>query len=128
MSARVQIPSPAVKGKMKTNLHTRILITELKKAGKTIPLWKRVAEEMESSTRRMSSVNLSKIDKIVQDGEIALVLGKVLSSGSLSKKMSVAAFAYSEAAREKITKNGEALSLSELLKKNPQGKKVRLIK
>ncbi|MDP3728535.1 MAG: 50S ribosomal protein L18e [bacterium] len=113
---------------MKTNLHTRILITELKKAGKTIPLWKRVAEEMESSTRRMSSVNLSKIDKIVQDGEIALVLGKVLSSGSLSKKMSVAAFAYSEAAREKITKNGEALSLSELLKKNPQGKKVRLIK
>ncbi|HIH15451.1 MAG: large subunit ribosomal protein L18e [archaeon GW2011_AR17] len=113
---------------MKTNLHTRTLISELQKAGKTTPLWKRVAEELESSTRRMVAVNLSKIDKVVKAGEIALVPGKVLSTGSLSKKISIAAFSYSEAAREKIAKNGETLSLSELLKKNPQGKKVRLVK
>lgn len=114
---------------MKTNIHTRTLITSLKKAGKTIPLWKRVSEELESSTRRMAAVNLSKLNKVVHDGETALVLGKVLSTGDLSQKMTVAAFSYSEVARTKIlAQKGEALSLSELLKKNPQGKMVRLVK
>ncbi len=101
----------------------------LKKAGRETPLWKRVAEELEKSTRRMVAVNISKLDKIVEEGEIALVLGKVLSTGILSKKINVAAFSYSEVAREKIiAQKGEALSILELLKKNPQGKKVRLIK
>ncbi|MSR86218.1 50S ribosomal protein L18e [Candidatus Woesearchaeota archaeon] len=113
---------------MKTNLQTRTLISELQKAGKTVPLWKRVAEELESSTRRMVAVNISKLDTVVQEGEIALVPGKVLSLGEASKKMTVAAFSFSEAARAKISVKGEAISITELLKKNPQGKKVRLIK
>ena len=114
---------------MKTNIHTRMLISQMEKAGKTTPLWKRVAEELEASTRRMAAVNLSKIEKVLGEGEIALVPGKVLSTGNLSKKITVAAFTYSEAAREKIlAAKGEALTLSELLKKNPQGKNVRLMK
>jgi len=113
---------------MKTNLQTRTLIGELKKAGKTTPLWKRVAEELESSTRRMTVVNISKLNKVVQDGEIALVVGKVLSLGDVSKKMTVAAFQISDAARVKLSAKGEVLTISELFKKNPQGKNVRLIK
>jgi len=114
---------------MKTNIQTRILVTDLRKAGKTNPLWKRVADELEGSTRRMVAVNLFKIDSVVRDGEIALIPGKVLSLGSLSQKRTVAAFGYSEAARKKIlAQKGEVLSLSELLKKNPQGKNVRLVK
>ncbi len=113
---------------MKTNLQTRTLISELQKAGKTVPLWKRVAEELEGSTRRMVAVNVSKLDTVVQDGEIALVPGKVLSLGDVSKKMTVAAFQFSEAARAKISAKGEAISITELLKKNPAGKKVRLVK
>ena len=105
-----------------------MLITELKKAGKTTALWKRVAEELESSTRSMAAVNIAKLDKVVQDGEIALVPGKVLSLGESSKKLQVAAFAFSEVARAKISAKGEAMSIGDLLKKNPQGKKVRLVK
>ncbi len=113
---------------MKTNLQTRTLISELQKAGKTVPLWKRVAEELESSTRRMTAVNVSKLDKVLREGEIALVPGKVLSLGDMSKKMTVAAFQFSEAALAKVSAKGEALTISELLKKNPKGKRVRIVK
>ena len=113
---------------MKTNLQTRTLITELKVAGKTVPLWKRVADELEASSRRMTAVNISKLNKFLGEGEIALVPGKVLSLGDVSQKMTVAAFSYSESARMKIAAKGEALSIAELLKKNPKGKNVRIVK
>jgi large subunit ribosomal protein L18e len=113
---------------MKTNIQTRKLITDLKRAGREVPLWKRVASELERSTKIMPSVNINKLETVVRDGEIALVPGKVLSVGNLSKKMTVAAFKFSEAARAKINKSGEALTISELLKKNPKGSKVRIIK
>ena len=113
---------------MKTNLQTRTLIGELKKAGKTTPLWKRVAEELESSTRRMTAVNVSKLNTVVREGEIALVPGKVLSLGDMSRKMTIAAFQFSEAARAKISAKGEALTILELLHKNPKGKNVRIVK
>ena len=113
---------------MKTNLQTRELVSALKKAGKTVPLWKRVAEDLESSTRRMPRVNIEKLNRVVREGEIALVPGKVLSLGTLTGKMTVAAFQFSEPAREKIQVKGQALSLQELLEKNPKGSKVRIVK
>ena len=76
----------------------------------------------------MVVVNLSKLAFVVREGEIALVPGKVLSLGDVSKNMTVAAFQFSEAARAKISAKGEALSIGELLKKNPKGKNVRLVK
>ncbi|MBI5798266.1 50S ribosomal protein L18e [Candidatus Woesearchaeota archaeon] len=110
---------------MKTNLQTRKLVADLRKAGQKVALWKRVADELERPTRQMPSVNLSKIALHVREGEVALVPGKVLSLGHLVSKTSVAAFQFSELARKKI---GKAISIAELLKENPQGKKVRLIK
>jgi large subunit ribosomal protein L18e len=69
-----------------------------------------------------------KLEKYVKEGETAIVPGKVLSLGSLNKKMTVAALSFSDAAKTKINKNGEALSISDLLKKNPKASKVRIIK
>lgn len=112
---------------MKTNIQTRRVLSALHKAGKTVPLWERIAKELERSTRRNVAVNLSKLALVVREGEIALVPGSVLSRGNLPRKMTVAAVRFSEAAREKITQRGEALSLFELLEKNPQGKKVRIV-
>ncbi|MDP3918966.1 MAG: 50S ribosomal protein L18e [Nanoarchaeota archaeon] len=113
---------------MKSNIHTRQLILDLKKAGRTVPLWKRIASELDRSTRKIINVNISKIDKHIKDGEIAIVPGKVLSLGALNKKTTIAAFSFSEIAKEKINKNGEAITIAELLKKNPKGSKVRIIK
>ena len=113
---------------MKSNIQTRKLVTSLKKAGKDIPLWKRIAEEIEKSTRSMPSVNISKIDFYLKEGETAIVPGKVLSVGTQTKSITVAAFKFSEAAKEKINKNGKALTIEELLKNNPKGSKVRILK
>ena len=113
---------------MKTNIQTRKLISALKKAGQQVPLWKRIAVELEKSTRAMTAVNLDKISKTTKEREIALIPGKVLSVGNLTKKTTVAAFKFSEAAREKINKNGEAITIEQLLQKNPKGSKVRILK
>lgn len=113
---------------MKTNIQTRKLVSSLKKAGKEIALWKRIAEEIEKPTKSMPSVNISKIDKYLREGETAIVPGKVLSVGNQTKNITVAAFKFSEAAKEKINKKGKALTIEELLKTNPKGNKVRILK
>lgn len=111
---------------MKSNINTRKLVAELRKT-KT-PAWKRIADELEKSTKRMPKVNIHKINKYTRDKEIAVIPGKVLGVGNLDKKLTVAAFQFSESAREKINKSGKALSLSEILKQNPKAEKVRILK
>jgi len=73
-------------------------------------------------------VNVYKIDKYARDGETILVPGKVLSVGNLNKKVDVAALTFSAEAKEKINQaQGRALSITELFKQNPDGKKVRIL-
>ena len=67
------------------------------------------------------------INKYTREGETALIPGKVLSLGEINKKISVAALNFSGQAREKINKIGKAISIQELVKQNPKGKKVRII-
>jgi large subunit ribosomal protein L18e len=113
-----------------TLLGTQKLIIELKKLGnkEKAPIWKRVSEEMAKSTRTRREVALYKINKTIGAGEIALVPGKVLSNGDFAKKVTVAAFRFSEKAKEKITKaGGKAISIQQLIKENPKGKKVRIV-
>jgi large subunit ribosomal protein L18e len=56
------------------------------------------------------------------------VPGKVLGAGEISHPVTVAAFAFSEKAKEKIkARRGKCLSFSDLIKKNPKGAKVRII-
>jgi large subunit ribosomal protein L18e len=112
---------------MKSNLESRKLVAQLKKSGQNTPIWKRVAKDLEQPTRNYPSVNIQKINKHIKDGETALIIGKVLSVGNLEKKTTVAAFQFSQAAKEKINKRGEAISIKQLLAKNPKGNKVRII-
>ena len=107
----------------------RNLIRELTALGKKkkINLWLRVAEDLSRPTRIRRSVNLYKIDKFTNEGEIALIPGKVLSVGDLTKKLTVAAYQFSGKAEEKINKIGKAVKLQDLMKSNPDGKKVRII-
>lgn len=99
------------------------LIFELKKANKGI--WKKAAEELSRPTRRRREVNVSKIDKYAKDGSTILVPGKVLGSGFVTKKVTVAAFNFSGTAKSLIEKSGgRAIGISELMAENPQGKDV----
>ena len=113
------------------NLELKNLVLDLKILGNKnkINLWKRVADDLEKSTRKRRSVNLYKIDKYTNDNEIALVPGKVLSMGNLTKKITVAAYQFSDVAQEKINSVGKAISIRELMEKNPnpKGKRIRII-
>jgi len=112
-------------------LELKELIHDLKVLGgkNDIKLWKRVAKDLEKSTRSRRKVNLYRIDKHTRDNEIALVPGKVLSVGELTKKITVSAYDFSESAREKINKIGKAISIRKLMEDNPnpKGKRIRII-
>ena len=112
------------------NDQVALLIQSLKKAAieNEVALWKRIAVELEKPTQAKREVNIYKLEKYAKDGEVVIVPGKVLGSGVLSKKVTVAALSFSDSAKDKIlSTKGEVLSIQELLKNNPKGSKVRIM-
>jgi large subunit ribosomal protein L18e len=105
------------------------LLQLLKKAAieNDAAVWKRVAVELEKPTRSRRIVNIYKLDKYVREGETVIVPGKVLGTGDLTKKLSVAAYSFSGDAVVKISAKGKAMSIKELVEKNPKGEKVRIM-
>src|SRR3989344_4402525 len=99
----------------------------VKRTGPQTLVLRNLIRELKRPTRIRRSVNLYKIDKYTNEGETALVPGKVLSVGDLTKKLTIAAYQFSGKAEEKINKVGKAIKLQELMKENPKGKKVRII-
>ena len=112
-----------------SNIVLKSLISRLKEVSskEKVKIWKRVAKDLEKPTRIRRKVNVYKLDKSLRKDEIGVVPGVVLSLGDYTKKNTVAGFRFSEAAFKKINKNGKAICIEELLKKNPKGKKVRII-
>ncbi|HUV54455.1 MAG TPA: 50S ribosomal protein L18e [Candidatus Krumholzibacteriaceae bacterium] len=92
-------------------------------------IWRALAEELDKPKRRRVAVNLSRIDRHAEEGEVVAVPGKVLAAGSLSKPLKVAAFQFSEGAMEKISMaKGEAMTLTELLEAGVEPSKIRIMK
>jgi large subunit ribosomal protein L18e len=111
-----------------TNRYLRELINKLKKLSnkEKVKIWKVIALELGKPTRKRVNVNISKINKYTKDNETAIIPGKVLSSGELTKKITIAAYQFSKTAKEKLGNN--AILIKELIKVNPKGKRVRIIK
>lgn|SRR3989338_463809 len=115
---------------MKTNIQLQKLIDDLKKQSYTenVKIWKRIARDLEKPTQNQRIVNVNKLEKYMNDDEIMIVPGKVLGGGDLNKKLTVAAFKFSDSAKEKLHANKCIMySIEELMRKNPKGKKVRII-
>ena len=113
-----------------TNQRLSTLVEELRTSSfkNKIPLWKRLASDLAKSTRQRRAVNLSRINRYTKDGETIVVPGKVLASGELDKKITIAAWQFSSQALLKIEKaNAKALSIAELMQEDPKGKKIRVI-
>jgi len=109
-------------------LELQTLLIDLKKPSQVSKFWKRVAKDLSKSTRQRRVVNLYKINKYAKDGETIVVPGKVLSIGEINKKVHVAAYQFSTQAKAKIeSMQGSAITIKELLQKNPDGKKVRIL-
>ncbi|MBU0614644.1 MAG: 50S ribosomal protein L18e [Nanoarchaeota archaeon] len=102
------------------------LVTELKKSGE--PIWKRVAMDLERPTRQRRIVNLTRINQYSKENETVIIPGKVLGSGTLDHKVVIAAYQFSQSAAEKITEAGsKMLTINELIKESPKGKKIRIL-
>jgi len=113
-----------------TNPHLQDLIKDLKKLGslQKVNIWKRIALDLSRPTRIRRKVNLERIEKNLKAGETALIPGKLLSLGQLTKKAEIAAYQVSEKAKQKIEKSGSKfITIQDLMKQNPNGKKVRII-
>ena len=113
-----------------TNSELLELIRQLKTASikENASLWKKVAVELEKPTRQRRIVNISRINHCASADEAILVPGKVLGTGVLDNKMTVAAFSFSQSARQEIEKaKGKAISIFDLLKQNPKGKNIKII-
>ena len=97
-------------------------------AAKNSAQWQNVADILSGPTRRHASINLKEIDAQSKEGDIIIVPGKVLGSGSLNKKITVCALHFSASAREKAKGNkSEFITILDEIKKNPKAEGVKII-
>ena len=113
-----------------SNKNMQLLIQQLRKesAVHKADLWRRIADDLEKPTRQRRIVNLSRINRNTAPQETIIVPGKVLGSGTLNHSVMIAAYAFSQSSKQKIEEaKGKIITITELVKQNPQGKNVRII-
>ena len=114
----------------KTNQSLVDLIGRLKEQSRDTgaALWRDVAMRLSKSRKNWAQPNLSRLSRYAPEGATVLVPGKLLGSGDVSGKPTVAAFSMSTGARDKIeAAGGTVLSLGELMEQNPNGKGVFIL-
>jgi large subunit ribosomal protein L18e len=110
-----------------TDINLRRLIRYLRKKSneENVKIWKDIAWRLERPRRQRAEVNLSRINRYTKEGDMVIVPGSVLGAGNLDHKVIVAAWKFSEKAREKIIQaGGEAITIEELVERNPKGSGV----
>lgn len=114
----------------KTNQHLANLIRDLKRLGSEnkSAFWKKIADDLKKPARKKRIVNLSKLDRITKENETIIVPGKVLGTGLLNHKLTIAAWSFSGNALEKIAQaNAKAIHIKDLMKESIEGKHIRII-
>ncbi len=115
----------SMKKTMTTNQALFDLIRDLKavSAKLGVNVYKAAPATLAGPASRRPEVNMSRIEKYANDGETIVVPGKVLGSGILSKKVTIAAYTASEGAIAKIEASGSKfVSLKEYISKKPDTK------
>lgn len=115
----------------KTDPNLIALISDLKAKERETgaAVWRDIATRLEKSKKNWAETNLSKLERYAKDGDVIIVPGKVLAAGSISKKVTVAAFSFSETAKTAISATGgKAMSIKDLMVQNPKGSNVRIMR
>lgn len=95
---------------------------------KNVALYKTIADELSRSASQRAEVNLSKIEKLSNSGDVIIVPGKVLATGILTKKVTIVAFSASETAIERIISAGAKFVTIMDYVSNKPATKVRIMK
>ncbi|MGM0509535.1 MAG: 50S ribosomal protein L18e [Thermoplasmatota archaeon] len=114
----------------KTNPNLVNLIHDLKTQAREedAPIWRDVAERLEKPLQNWAEVNLSTIQRYVEDDETIVIPGKILGSGYLTKRITAGSFRASNSAKKSIEEaGGSHMTIRELAEREPKGNKVRII-
>jgi large subunit ribosomal protein L18e len=106
------------------------ILIELRRAAKAhdAPVWGDVARQLARPRHQRDPVNVGHLERLVEPNSTVVVPGKLLAEGKLTKPLTVAAFHYSDGARQKVHEaGGRALAIHELLKAKPDGAGVRIV-
>jgi large subunit ribosomal protein L18e len=77
----------------------------------------------------MAEVNVGRIARYTKEGETVAVPGKILGTGTIEHKITVAAMNFSKEAKDKILNaGGKCMTIEDLLKANPKGTKIKLMR
>jgi large subunit ribosomal protein L18e len=120
-----------MKTRQPTNPELLEAIGYLMRAGRQYrtPLWITIASFLGKSHRTRIVLNLGQVSRHVGDGEVVAVPGKVLGSGLPKEKLTIAAFKFSPSALVKVKKaGGRCIPFDMLVKENPRGTNVRLVR
>lgn len=115
----------------KGNPELRRTLIELRRAAKVheAPVWAAVAEKLARPRHQHAPLNVGRLEQLAASKAMAFVVpGKLLAQGRLTKPVTVAAFHYSEEAREKVHRaGGTAVTILELVKTHPNGSGVHIL-
>jgi len=90
--------------------------------------WMPLAKRLAGPARLQTAINLDELNEKVKDNDIAIVASKVLSKGELTKKVTIAALAFSATAKDKLSKAKiTTMTLKEQIEKNKDAKGVVVI-
>lgn len=113
-----------------TNPNTQKIIKKLKKQSneKGVKIWKDIAKRLEKPKRIQPAVNVSKLEKYLNKGDTAIIPGKLLGDGKITKPVTVSAKKISKAAKAKIEKaGGKYITYEEIITKNPKGSRIKIM-
>lgn len=92
------------------------------------PIWRDVADRLDGPNRNWAEVNVSHLQEVLDEGEVAVVPGKLLGDGHLVTSVTVGAFQCSDGAREAIEDaGGTYVPLEDLVDDHPTGSEVRIV-
>ncbi|MBR9681195.1 MAG: 50S ribosomal protein L18e [Candidatus Altiarchaeota archaeon] len=90
--------------------------------------WFAVGKRLSAPRRERIAVNVSQLRRNIVGGETVVVPGKLLGAGEIDRKVTVAAYQFSETAVEKIkAASGKVMLIEELLDKDKVGKKLKMV-
>ena len=121
---------PAKKGE-KTNPEVVIIMSELKRCSREsgVRIWSDISDRLSKPNRSWAEVNIGEIERHASDDDKFAIPGRLLGSGSITKKVTIASVSCTKSARKKVEKaGGSVLGLLEMANQYPSGSGVRIMK
>jgi large subunit ribosomal protein L18e len=115
----------------KANPQLKLLIEKLKAYAREhqADVWKEVARRLEAPSNNYAKVNLSRLNRYTNSGDVIIIPGKVLGAGSIDHAISVSALNFSANARLKLlAASGTVMTIDEILDRSPKGSNVKIMR